>query len=136
MRILWKILCAIETLTKQFPQAWDTIMPHRIFFQSSLSFRPIKCPYPYCAGSVHRKHVQNWWHPFKQCTWFLKILWKKTFWKLSFFCQSKNTGKKACPRQSRLINFFFSRPISYKFYPLLLVAPQTECLNKFEHFHF
>ena len=26
---------------------------------------------------------------------FLKILCKKTFWKLSFFCQSKNAGKKA-----------------------------------------
>ena len=57
LRISWKILCQIETLTKQFPQAWDTNMPYRIFSQSHLSLWHIKCPYPYCAGSVHRKDV-------------------------------------------------------------------------------
>ena len=56
-----KSLCKIETVTKQFPQAWDKIMPHKIFFQSSLSFWPIKCSYPYYAGSIHRKDVQNSW---------------------------------------------------------------------------
>ena len=70
LRILWKSLCKIEIVTKQFPQAWDIIMPHRIFFQSSLSFWLIKCWYPYFAGSLHRKDVQNFWPPLNNAPGF------------------------------------------------------------------
>ena len=104
--IFWsKITTKIENFIKKFMQNWNnhkTISPSVRHNYAPWNFFPIffeflthqKSVFLLC-GFCTPKGCSKFLTPFEQCTWFLKIMWKKTFWKLSFFCQSKNVGKKA-----------------------------------------
>ena len=81
LRISWKILCQIETLTKQFPQAWDTNMPYRIFFPILFESLTHQMSVSLLCGFCTPKGCLKFWTPFEQCMWFLKIMWKKTILK-------------------------------------------------------
>jgi hypothetical protein len=67
LRISWKSVCEIETLTKQCSRASHRIMPHRGFCQFPLTHQ---MSYSLLCGFCTPETLSKFWTSFEQCTWF------------------------------------------------------------------
>ena len=84
LKISWKILCQIETLTKQFPQAWDTNMPYRIFFPIYFESLTHQMSVFLLCGFCTPKRCLKFWTPFEQCIHVVFENYVKSF---CIFCE-------------------------------------------------